>query len=65
MLAYTRMNIPRSWVTSLLGAVLRIIVLAFWVGVALLFVHLMGWADEGIKGPMEPVKIWPFSQNQK
>jgi hypothetical protein len=65
MLAYTRMNIPRSWATSLLGAILRVITLAFWVGIALLFVHLMGWADKDIKGPMEPVKSWPFSQNQK
>ena len=66
MLAYTRMNqIPRSWATSLIGAVLRIIVLAFWVGIALLFVHLIGWADQDIKGPMEPVKDWPFSCNQK
>jgi hypothetical protein len=40
-------QIPQSWATSLIGAVLRVIVLAFWVGIALLFVHLMGWADEG------------------
>jgi hypothetical protein len=42
-------QIPRSWATSLIGAVLRVIVLAFWVGVALGFVHLMGWADEGAR----------------
>jgi hypothetical protein len=58
-------HIPRSWATSLIGALLRVIVLTFWVGIALGFVHLMGWADKDIKGPMEPVKDWPFSQNQK
>lgn len=44
---YRHMNIPPSWATSLLGALLRIIVLAFWVGVALLALRLMSWADEG------------------
>jgi hypothetical protein len=57
-------QIPKSWATSLIGAVLRVIVLAFWVGIALLFVHFMGWADKDIKGAMEPVKSWPFSRNQ-
>jgi hypothetical protein len=55
-------QIPRSWATSLIGAVLRIIVLAFWVGIALLFVHLMGWADQDIKGPMKTVNDWLFSK---
>jgi hypothetical protein len=57
-------QIPRSWATSLIGALLRVIVLAFWVGIALLFVHLMGWADKDTKGPMKPVTNWPFSQTK-
>jgi hypothetical protein len=40
-------QIPKSWATSLIGALLRVIVLAFWAGVALLFARLMSWADEG------------------
>jgi hypothetical protein len=42
-------QIPKSWATSLIGALLRVIVLAFWVSVAILAVRLMGWADEGMK----------------
>ena len=40
-------NIPKDWDTTLIGVVLRIALLAFWVGVALLALRLMSWADEG------------------
>lgn len=47
-LAYRHMNqIPKSWRSSFGAVLIRIILLAFWVGVALLAVRLMSWADEG------------------
>lgn len=40
-------QIPKSWHSSFGTVLVRIILLAFWVGVALLFARLMSWADEG------------------
>ena len=43
-------QIPNSWRTSLGAALVRILVIAFWVIVTIVVLRLMAWADTGSRG---------------
>ena len=57
-------QIPKSWQTSLVVALSRVLVIAFWVIVTVTVLRLMAWADTGSRGecPVEKNLIPILSQ---
>ena len=57
-------QIPKSWQTSLVVALSRVLVIAFWVIVTVTVLRLMAWADTGSRGecPVEKNLIPTLSQ---
>ena len=57
-------QIPKSWQTSLVVALSRVLVIAFWVIVTIVVLRLMAWADTGSRGecPVEKSIIPTINQ---